>query len=95
MKRGTTELRTSSGRKYSVTTPKKITAIKRLLINKNRCIREAAKKVGISKSRVGKLKLELGIKSNKCQKTPKYVKNQKNWPKPTVVRFTATQSEKY
>ena len=75
--RGTTELRTSSGREYSVTNPKKITAIKRLLINKNRSIRDAAKIVGISKSRVGELKLELGIKSNKCQKTPKYVKNQK------------------
>ena len=75
-KTGTHELRPHTGRKVKVATPQMIRKVKKHLENTTNTIRDTAKTLGLSKSRVQEIKQMIGIKTKKCQKFPKYSKSQ-------------------
>ena len=69
---GTHEFKRKSGRKVTVATPEMINKVKKRLVNTQNTIRDTARTLGISKTRVQDIKIMMEIKTKKCQKIPKY-----------------------
>lgn len=74
---GTALLKKSKGRNRTVGSPKIEKKVERFLVVKGLSERETARQLGIPQPTVHKIKIRLGIKSNKCTEVPKYNENQK------------------
>jgi transposase len=75
---GSSMFRPITGRKRSVSTPKNIKKVVKLLNFSNKSIREVANKVMIPKSTVQRIKENYGIRTRRCRTVPKYTVDQQN-----------------